>query len=179
MATSKGEGIWGFPLWRRKNPHWNYNRISFWDTLPGDLHLLPPSPQTYFISYEDFFFDKEKNSWLSSEVATSFSLCQRGNPHRLNFLVWAEGRGKGYEDLLFDEVKNLIDFNRILFWDILPCDLHIPPPFSHEDFFLVRISSLTKRKTHCPPPPPPRHSQEAFSLVRISSLTKRKTHGCP
>ena len=51
------------------------------------------------------------------------------------------------------------------------------PP--HEDFFLVRISSLTKRKTHCSPPPPPRHSQEDFSLVRISSLTKRKTHGCP
>ena len=51
------------------------------------------------------------------------------------------------------------------------------PP--HEDFFLVRISSLTKRKTHCSQPTPPRHSQEDFSLVRISSLTKRKTHGCP
>ena len=51
--------------------------------------------------------------------------------------------------------------------------------FTSWEILLVRISSLTKRKTHCSPPPPPWHSQEDFSLVRISSLTKRKTHGCP
>ena len=93
----------------------------------------PPLPQDCF-SREDILFDEKKNSWLSFEVAMSFSLRQRGNLHEENILVGWGWREKEREDFLFDE-----------------------------------------EKTHCSPPSP---LQQGFSLVRISSLTKRKTHCC-
>ena len=106
----------------------NFNRISFCDIVPGDLHFPPPLPRGFF-PCEDFLFDEEKISLLSAifpstrifpcedflcdeekksllflEVAMRISLRQRGNPKEENFLVGV-GSGKECEDFLFDEEK--------------------------------------------------------------------------
>ena len=50
------------------------------------FHLPPPLPQGN-PPREDFLFDEEKNSQQLPRTAMSFSLRQRGNPHKENFLV--------------------------------------------------------------------------------------------
>ena len=72
------------------------------------------------------------------------------------------GRGRGYEDFLFDEVKNLIETSIEYHFGIFSLVTSTSPPLSHEDLFLVRISSLTKIKTHCSPPPPPQPPKRIF-----------------
>ena len=124
--------------------------INFCHCQWGNPH--DPPPPTRIFSCEDFLFDEEKNSLLSTipppnrifpsrgfplwrreklmavlESCDEFSLCQRGNPLEENFLV---GGGRNVR------VISMITL-------------------SHEDYFFMRISYLMKRKTHCSPPSPP------------------------
>ena len=64
---------------------------------------------------------------MAEDVAISFSLRQRENTHKKNFLVGrGRERGKEYEDFLFDEEKNLIE---------------ISIGYHYEIFFLVTSTS--------------------------------------
>ena len=137
-----------------------------------------PTPKRTFLLWGLVLWRWEKLMAVIG-ICHEFSLCQRGNTHGKNFLVWGRGKGEGIWGFPFWRSKKPHwNFNRISFWDILPGDFHLPPPLPWgfvpcEDFLFEKDkNSLLSTPSHPP-------SQEDFSLVRISSLTKRKTHGCP
>ena len=125
--------------------------------------LLPPTLPRGFFSRENFFFDEEKNSWLSLNVAMSFSLRQRGNPHEENFLV--EG-GRNVRVSTLIKKKTLMETSIEHHVEIFSLVTSTPHP-THKEILLVRISSLTKRKTH--------GNFQGGRNMWISSLTKEKT----